>query len=253
MSLSKEFDGKVALVTGGSSGIGKATALAFALAGAKVVIASRRVDIGEQAVQEICTRGGDAIFIKTDVSQADEVRALVDKTVDIYGRLDCALNNAGGAAKMGSLINTSEEDFERDINTHLKGTWLCLKYEIPRMLEQKTGTIVNIASMAGVIGCINASAYSASKGGVIALSRAIATEYAKSGIRVNVISPGVIQTPLLDKLRKEAEEFSKGSPNVLAFSGIPRDISEAVLYLCSDRASFITGQNLIIDGGYTIQ
>lgn len=254
MSFSKEFDGKVALVTGGSTGIGKAAAFAFAQAGAKVVIASRSVEEGEKAVHEICARGGDAIFIKTDVSQAKEVEALVDKTIDIYGRLDCAFNNAGVVAQLCPLIDTSENDWEYLMNINLKGVWLCMKYQIKQMLKQGSGAITNMSSIAGLIGTKNNSIYSASKGGVIAMSKAAAIEYAKSGIRINVVSPGIIITSIFDKLSTEqADQFFTDYPHPIGRFGTPEEVGEAIMWLCSDRASFITGHNLIIDGGYTAQ
>ncbi|GGA09403.1 SDR family oxidoreductase [Okeania sp. KiyG1] len=253
MLFSKEFDGKVALVTGGSSGIGKAAALAFAQAGAKVVIASRGVEEGEQAVHEICARGSDAIFVKTDVSQAREVEALVNKTVDIYGRLDCAFNNAG-ISQIHPITDSSEEDWDCIININLKGTWLSMKYEIAQMLKQGSGAIVNNSSIAGVIGIPNLSIYSASKGGVIAMARAAAIEYAKSGIRINVVNPSFIRTPILNKFpTKQLNKFLEEHPHPIGRIGTPEEVGETAVWLCSDRASFITGENLIIDGGYTAQ
>ncbi|MGB3514131.1 MAG: SDR family oxidoreductase [Microcoleaceae cyanobacterium] len=253
MSFSKEFDGKVALVTGGSSGIGKATALAFAQAGAKVVIASRGVEEGEQAVHEICARGSDAIFVKTDVSQAKEVEALVNKTVDIYGRLDCAFNNAG-VTKMCSLIDSGEDDWDYIMNINLKGVWLCMKYEIAQMLKQGSGAIINTSSVAGAIGVVNFSVYSASKSGVIGMTKAAAVEYAKLGIRINAVSPGIIQSPILETFSTEQlNQFLEDHPHPIGRFGTPEEIGEVAMWLCSERASFVTGHNLIIDGGYTAQ
>lgn len=254
MLFSKEFNEKVVLVTGGSSGIGKATALMFAQEGAKVVIAGRRVAEGEQTVHEICEIGGDAIFLKTDVSQASEIEALVNKTVDIYGRLDCAFNNAG-VSKMCSLIDSSEEDWDYIINTNLKGIWLSLKYETAQMLKQGSGAIVNMASLAAVAGTANMSIYSASKGGVIALTTATAIEYAKSNIRINVVSPAVIKTPILEKILpgSQLDRFIADHPHPIGRLGTPDEVGEAVKWLCSDKASFITGQNIMIDGGYSAQ
>ncbi|MDY7005569.1 MAG: SDR family oxidoreductase [Cyanobacteriota bacterium] len=252
MLFSKEFNEKVVLVTGGSSGIGKATALIFAQEGAKVVVAGRRVAEGEQTVHEICEIGGDAIFVKTDVSKASEIEALVNKTVDIYGRLDCAFNNAG-VAKIASLINSSEEDWEYTLNINLKGTWLSMKYEIAEMLKHGRGAIVNMASVAGVTGIAHTSIYSASKGGIIALTKAIAIEYAKSGIRINVVSPATIHTLALNELlpANQLDKFIIDNPNPIGRLGTPYEVGEAVKWLCSDKASFITGHNLMIDGGYT--
>lgn len=251
MLFSREFDGKVALVTGGSSGIGKATALAFARAGANVVIASRRVTEGEQTVHEICERGGEAIFVKTDVSKASEVEGLMNRTIEFYGRLDYACNNAGTFV-MGRLFELSEEEWERTINANLKGIWLSLKYQIPIMLQQKGGVIVNMASMSAIIGNPGVSIYSASKGGVVALTQSAAIEYAASGIRINAISPGVISTPMVDDIPTPLLEDIQ-SKHPIGRLGKPEEIADAVVWLCSDKASFVTGHNMVIDGGYTAQ
>ena len=249
MLFSREFEGKVALVTGGSSGIGKATALAFARAGANVVIASRRVTEGEQTVHEICERGGDAIFVKTDVSKASEVEGLMNQTIEFYGRLDYACNNAGTFV-MGRLFELSEEEWDRTINANLKGIWLSLKYQIPIMLQQKGGVIVNMASMSAIIGNPGVSIYSASKGGVVALTQSAAIEYAASGIRINAISPGVISTPMVDDIPTPLLEDIQ-SKHPIGRLGKPEEIADAVVWLCSDKASFVTGHNMVIDGGYT--
>jgi len=251
MLFSREFDGKVALVTGGSSGIGKATALAFARAGANVVIASRRVTEGEQTVHEICQRGGDAIFVKTDVSKASEVEGLMNQTIEFYGRLDYACNNAGTFV-MGRLFELSEEEWDRTINANLKGIWLSLKYQIPIMLQHKGGVIVNMASMSAIIGNPGVSIYSASKGGVVALTQSAAIEYAASGIRINAISPGVISTPMVDDIPTPLLEDIQ-SKHPIGRLGKPEEIADAVVWLCSDKASFVTGHNMVIDGGYTAQ
>ena len=251
MLFSREFDGKVALVTGGSSGIGKATALAFACAGANVVIASRRVTEGEQTVHEICERGGDAIFVKTDVSKASEVEGLMNQTIEFYGRLDYACNNAGTFV-MGRLFELSEEEWDRTINANLKGIWLSLKYQIPIMLQQRGGVIVNMASMSAIIGNPGVSIYSASKGGVVALTQSAAIEYAASGIRINAISPGVISTPMVDDIPPPLLGDIQ-SKHPIGRLGKPEEIADAVVWLCSDKASFVTGHNMVIDGGYTAQ
>lgn len=251
MLFSREFDGKVALVTGGSSGIGKATALAFARAGANVVIASRRVTEGEQTVHEICERGGDAIFVKTDISKASEVEGLMNQTIEFYGRLDYACNNAGTFV-MGQLFELSEEEWDRTINANLKGIWLSLKYQIPIMLQQKRGVIVNMASMSAIIGNPGVSIYSASKGGVVALTQSAAIEYAAFGIRINAISPGVISTPMVNDIPTPLLEDIQ-SKHPIGRLGKPEEIANAVVWLCSDKASFVTGHNMVIDGGYTAQ
>ncbi|WP_208344997.1 SDR family NAD(P)-dependent oxidoreductase, partial [Aetokthonos hydrillicola] len=194
-----QLDGKVALVTGASSGIGQATAIAFARSGAKVVLASRRVTKGENTACRIQEAGGEAIFVKTDISKDAEVKALVNKTMDVYGRLDFACNNAGVPA-CGKLTEMSEDEWDQVINVNLKGIWLSLKYEIPAILKQGGGAIINVASGAGVVGFAGYSCYCASKGGVIALTRAAAMEYAKTGIRINAVSPGAIDTEMLATL-----------------------------------------------------
>lgn len=244
--------GKVALVTGASSGIGRATALAFARAGAKVVAASRRIAEGEETVHRIQEAGGEAIFVKTDVSKAAEVEVLVNKTVNTFGHLDCAFNNAA-IAPCSPLIDMLEEDWSRVIDVNLKGTWLCLKYEIRAMLKQAgCGAIVNVASVGGVVGVAGYATYSATKGGVIALTRAAAIEYAKSSIRINVVSPGAIDTDLLATVPADIlAQIPKMHP--IGRIGKPEEVAEAVVWLCSDAASFVTGHNMMIDGGYTVQ
>ena len=230
MLFSREFEEKVALVTRGSSGIGKATALAFTGAGANVGIARRRVAEGEQTIHEICERGGDAIFVKTDVSKASEVEGLMNQTIEFYGRLDYACNNAGSFV-MGRLFELSEEEWDRTINANLKGIWLSLKYQIPIMLQQKGGVIVNMASMSAIIGNPGVSIYSASKGGVVALTQSAAIEYAASGIRINAISLGVISTPMVDDIPTPLLEDIQ-SKHPIGRLGKPEEIPDAVVWLC---------------------
>ncbi|MBX9259190.1 SDR family oxidoreductase [Desmonostoc muscorum CCALA 125] len=250
--MSGQLDGKVALVTGASSGIGRASAIAFARAGAKVVAASRRIPEGEATAHHIQEIGGEAIFIKTDVSKADDVEALIQKTVDIYGRLDCACNNAGFGGGAIPLTDMSEEDWDRLIDINLKGTWLCLKYQIRAMLKQGSGAIVNIASIAGVVGIPGLAGYSATKGGITALSKAAAMEYALAGIRINVISPGAIATDMLATLPADVLAQLRAM-HPIGRTGKPEEVADTVVWLCSDAASFITGHNMMVDGGYTTQ
>ena len=249
--MTPEFLGKVVLITGASSGIGKTTALAFAREGAKVVVTSRRITEGEETAHQICEGGGEAIFIQTDVSQAGEVEAMVNKTVKTYGRLDCAFNNAGVVA-VGALIELSEQEWDYTVNTNLKGVWLSLKYEIPQMLKQGSGAIVNMSSLSGMVGKAGSSIYSASKGGAIALTKAAAIEYAGSNIRINAISPAVVKTGMLSQIPPE-QLAQIEAEHPIGRAGQPEEVAEAVLWLCSDRASFVTGHNLVIDGGYTAQ
>ena len=247
--MSGRMDGKVVIVTGGSSGIGRATAIAFAREGAKVVIAARRVNEGEATVKQIVEAGGEAIFVQTDVTQAKEVQALVDRTLEKYGRLDAAFNNAG-SGKGIRLIDLTEDEWEQEITVNLKSVWLCLKYQIPAMLQSGKGAIVNISSQGAILGVPNYTAYGAAKGGAAALTRAAAAEYAAEGIRINAVSPGAVETELwANAPAGMLEQVAAGIP--MQRVGQPQDIAETVVWLCSDAAGFITGQNIAIDGGYT--
>lgn len=244
--------GKVGLVTGGTSGIGRETAVLFASAGAKVVIAGRREKEGEETIELVRAAGSDGLFVKTDVSKAPEVEALVRRTVEKFGRLDVAFNNAGIEGVWVPIARQSEEDWDRTIDINLKGIWLCLKYEIRQMLMQGGGgAIVNMASVTGLIGSAGAAAYSASKHGVIGLTKSAALETAQSGIRVNAVCPGVVETPMGDRLfsAPQVHKFVMGCHPIGRF-GKPTEIAEAVLWMCSDSASFMTGQSLILDGGF---
>jgi NAD(P)-dependent dehydrogenase (short-subunit alcohol dehydrogenase family) len=250
----KEFEGKVALVTGGGSGIGRATALAFAREGAQVVIGNRNVQRGEETVSMIRHASGAASFRRTDVSVAAEVEAVVDYAMTTYGRLDLAFNNAGieGDVKP-TLVDQTEANFDAVMNINVKGVWLSMKYEIPRMLEQGGGAIVNCSSVAGVIGFPGIGIYVASKHAVIGLTKTAALEYSAQGIRINAVSPAVIDTEMVDRL---AEGMAMKKDDLTTFHPIGRigrveEVAEAVLWLCSRRASFVTGHSLIVDGGFT--
>ena len=249
------LEGKVSLVTGGSSGIGRSTALAFATEGTRVVVADIAVDGGRETVRMIEYNGGQAIFVKTDVTRADEVEKMVDKAIETYGQLDFAFNNAGIDGDVASVTRYTEENWDRVININLKGVWLCMKYEIPQMLKQGGGAIVNTSSTAGLIGIGSNPAYVASKHGVVGLTKAAALRYAKRGIRVNAICPGAIYTPLVKKLiatYPDMEQVVIGmSP--MGRLGTPEEVAQAVIWLCSDAASFITGNPLSIDGGLVAQ
>jgi NAD(P)-dependent dehydrogenase (short-subunit alcohol dehydrogenase family) len=244
--------GKVAIVTGGTSGIGRDTAVLFAKAGAKVVVAGRREAEGKETIDLIRAAGGDGLLVKTDVSRAADVRALVQKTVEKFGRLDVAFNNAGIEGSWSPIAEQSEEDWDSTIDINLKGVWLCLKYEIQQMLKQGGGgVIVNMASVAGFIGSAGAATYCASKHGVMALTKSAALETARSGIRVNVVCPAVIETPMGERLwgAPEAKKFALGLHPIGRF-GKPEEIADAVMWMCSDGASFMTGQSLVLDGGF---
>lgn len=243
------FDGKVAIVTGGSSGIGRAAAIAFGKAGAKVVVAARREAEGEETVHLIKETGSEALFVKTDVTKAADVEALVNKATETYGRLDYAFNNAG-SGKPGSIVDLAEADWDYEININLKSIWLCMKYEIPAMQKSGGGAIVNTSSQGALLGVANYGAYGAAKAGVIALTRAAAAEYSSERIRVNAVSPGAVKTDLWAEAPPEMiDQVAAGIP--LKRIGAPEDIAEAVIWLCADAASFVTGQNLVIDGGFT--
>lgn len=244
--------GKVALVTGAASGIGRAAALTFAARGARVLLADRDAEAGDAAVGEIEARGGEAAFVQVDVSSDAEVTVLLTRTVEIFGRLDYAFNNAGVEGASAPTAECTEENWDRVLSINLKGVWLCMKHEIPRMLQQGGGAIVNCSSVAGLVGFANSPAYVASKHGIIGLTRTAALEYATRGIRVNALCPGVIQTPMIDR-------FTRGDPQArqaleamepMGRLGTPEEIAEAAVWLCSDAASFVTGQALAVDGGF---
>jgi NAD(P)-dependent dehydrogenase (short-subunit alcohol dehydrogenase family) len=248
------FDGKAALVTGGSSGIGQVAAIAFAREGANVVLTyhSNRAG-GDETVRLIEEHDGHAISLQTDVGKASDVKALVDATVKTFGRLDIAFNNAGlGVGK--PIHETTEEEWDRVMNTNLKGVWLCMKYEIPVMIKQGEGVIVNNASIAGVSFIHGRPVYRASKHGVVSLTKSAATAYRKQGIRVNVVCPGNIKTPVWEKAiqNRVISQERVDTIEQAGFMGKPADIAEAVVWLCSSTNSFITGHALVIDGGITI-
>lgn len=247
--------GKVAIITGAGSGIGRASALAFAREGAKVVVADMVIEGGEETVSLIKQSGGEALFVKTDVSKATEVEALVQRAVAAYGRLDCAYNNAGIEGAGATTAEYPEEMWDRVLAINLTGVWLCLKYEIAQMLKQGGGAIVNTASTAGLVGYPRGSAYVASKHGVVGLTKTAALEYAKAGIRVNAVCPGAIDTPMMGRITdhrpQRAARMAAAEP--VGRMGNPTEIAEAVVWLCSDAASFVTGHAMAVDGGMTAQ
>ena len=248
-------EGKIALITGGAAGIGRATALTFAREGAKVVVADVMVDGAKETVKLIKDAGGDAAFVRADVSQAAEVEALVNQTIETYGRLDCAHNNAGVEGDMAPTHEYQEGEFNRVLRINLKGVWLCLKYEIPQMLKQGSGSIVNTSSVAGLIGFPTMPAYVASKHAVAGLTKTAALEYAKSGIRVNAVSPGSINTGMVDRMVEGKEGMREMilSLEPVGRQGTAQEVAESVVWLCSDAASFVTGHVMAIDGGWAAQ
>ena len=249
----KEFEGKVALVTGGGTGIGRATALAFAREGAQVVIGNRNVQRGEETASMISKAGGTASFRRTDVLVAAEIEQLVDHAVKTYGGLDFAFNNAGVEGDIAALADQTEANFDAIMDTNVKGVWLSMKYEIPRMLQRGGGAIVNCSSVAGVIGFPNVAIYIASKHAVIGLTKTAALEYSAQGIRVNAVNPAVIDTEMVDRL---AAGLSVKKDELIPLHPIGRlgrveEVAEAVVWLCSAKSSFVTGHSLFVDGGFT--
>lgn len=244
---------KVVLVTGGGSGIGRAIGMAFATQGAYVVVADVAIENGNETVRLIKHKGGEALFVRCDVSKTRDVQRMVQKTVETFGHLDYAVNNAGIPGMHKSIVDYPEDIWNRVLDINLTGVWLCMKYEIPQMLKQEGGAIVNIASIAGLAAHTGAAPYIASKHGVIGLTKAAALEYAKEGIRINAICPGITDTPLIENARSEVPEEVKkvfsGETTPMARIALPEEIAGAAIWLCSNAASFVTGHALVIDGG----
>lgn len=251
--------GRIALVTGAAAGIGRATALKFAAEGAKVVVSDVVVPGGEETVAMIRANGGEALFVGADVSKTADVTALIAGTVAAYGRLDCACNNAGIEGVIAPFTEQTEENFDRIIAVNLKGTFLCLQAEIAQMLTQGGGAIVNLSSVAGLIGFPGLSAYVASKHGVNGLTKNAALEYAKQGIRVNSVCPAGIDTRMLDSLAEQATGGTMTSRQMMdglhpmGRIGTPDEVADLIVWLCSDKASFMTGAHVPVDGGFVAQ
>ena len=249
------LENKVALVTGAGSGIGRASSLILAREGAKMVVSDIDASGAEETLSLIKERGGDGVFVHADVSKSNDVQELISRAVSTYGRLDCAYNNAGIEGYMsGRLHEYPEETWDRLVDINIKGVWLCLKYEIPQMLEQGGGAIVNTASVAGLVGSRLLSAYVASKHAVVGLTKAAALEYAQDGIRVNAVCPGIIDTPMMDRLiagRETDEDMHTRQP--IGRRGTPAEVAETVAWLCTDAASLVTGIAMAVDGGLTAE
>jgi NAD(P)-dependent dehydrogenase (short-subunit alcohol dehydrogenase family) len=246
---------KVALVTGGTSGIGRATAIAYAQQQAKVVVVGRRIDEGEETVRLIKEAGGEAIFVQADVTKEADVKATVDKAVGVFGRLDIAFNNAGTVGENPSLIEQTEAEYDRIMNVNVKGVWLSMKYEIAQMLKQGSGSIINTASANGVVALPSVPLYTASKHAVVGLTKAAALQYAKAGIRINVVAPAAIETDMFEAAtggQDEAKAYITGL-HPIGRVGTPVEVANAVLFLSSDLASFVTGETLMVDGGFVAQ
>ena len=249
--MEKVFEGKVAIVTGGSYGIGKATAVAFAKRGAAVVIADWIKD--DAVIKAIKDAGSRAVFVRCDVSKPVEVAAMISQALDAFGKIDFAVNNAGIEGETSSTHECTEENWNKTIDINLKGVWLCMKHEIPLMLKHGKGTIVNIASVAGLDGFPGLPAYVVSKHGIVGLTKTAALEYARQGIRINAVCPGVIQTAMVDRTTGKDKTVEKQYEDMepVGRMGQPEEVAEAIIWLCSDASSFVTGQAIAVDGGWT--
>jgi len=249
------LDGKVGLVTGGGMGIGRAICEAFAREGASVVVADFNEAAGQETVSAINESGGKALFVKADVSNEEQVKAAVAAAIERFGRLDIACNSAAVSRGSGPIHQFEKGVFDATLELCLTNTWLCMKYEIEAMLAGGGGSIVNISSNASLRGQANNTAYAAAKGGVNILTKSSASEYGAQGIRINAVSPGVIRTPGIEKYFSEQPKMAEGLKRAAAMNrlGEPEEIAEAVVFLCSERASFITGQLLSVDGGGAVK
>lgn len=247
------FAGKVVLVTGAASGIGRATALAFGRAGASVVIADTSVDGGHATAAMIVEAGGKALYVNANVTRAAEVEALVEKAVNYYGRIDCAVNNAAIEEPRQSLADGEEAQFDHIMGVNVKGVWLCMKYQLRQMMEQGGGAIVNMASSAGLAGLPAHAIYAASKHAVVGMTKSAAADYARSSIRINSVCPGAVRTPMLARALEREPKFEKKlkAAHPMGRFAEPAEVANAVLWLCSEQSSFVTGHQLAVDGGLT--
>ena len=252
--MAGKLDGKVSIVTGGSSGIGRGTALLFAEEGSKVVVADVNVEGGEETVSLIGGSGGDAIFVPTDVSRSSQVRNMVDRTVDRYGKLDLLINVAGRQVETPPLVDVTEEEWDLVIDINVKGVFLACKYSIPHMLEQGGGAIVNVASSVVLRGASFSFPYAISKAGVVQLTKTTSNEYASQGIRSNCVVPGLIDTPGSQAVEGAAGTFDEIVSCIpLGRAGQPEDVARLILYLASDDSDFVSGSAYVIDGGVDVR
>jgi len=252
-SMMFSFKDRVAFVSGGASGIGKDACFSFAKAGAKVAVIDQQKEEGEGVAGAIQKEGGEAIFLRVDVSKPEELDQAVESIVKRWGRLDFAFNNAGIEGTPSPTVDCSFENWQRTLAVNLSGTWYAMRAQIPVMLRQGSGVIVNCSSVAGLVGIEGMPAYVASKHGVVGLTKTAALEYASKGIRINVICPGAIKNPMLDRFMGSSDEASEAikSNEPIGRIGEPREISQTLLWLCSEGASYVIGQSITVDGGWT--
>ncbi|AJW96109.1 SDR family oxidoreductase [Burkholderia gladioli] len=257
MAQYAELNGKVTLITGAGSGIGRTTAIAFAAQGARVVVSDINPNAGEETVKLIREADGKAIFVKTDVSKEGEVQSLIDQAVTTFGRLDIAFNNAGLTQNSALLAEQPSGTYDEIFDVTVRGVWLSMRAEIAQMLKQGGGAIVNMGSMSAVVGIPGLTTYSGSKHAVLGLTRGAALDYAKQGIRINAVGPGTINTPMIDRFVELAGSDSVMEPiraaHPIGRTGKPEEVAEAVLWLASDASSFVVGHILMVDGGYSVQ
>ena len=250
-----EFQGKVAIVTGGTSGIGRAAAVAYAREGARVVVAGRRAAEGEETVHLVRTQGGEALFVSTDVAQEAQVKNLIGRTLEQFGRLDFAFNNAGIDQQPTPLLEQTVETYDQVMDINVKGVWLSMRYEIPAMLKSGGGAIVNTSSALGLIAFPGVEVYVASKHAVIGLTKSAAVEFGKQGIRINAVLPAAIETDMYRRFVGEKAEAiaAMAAMHPIGRIGTPEEIADAVIWLCSSKSSFVIGHSLLVDGGFTAQ
>jgi NAD(P)-dependent dehydrogenase (short-subunit alcohol dehydrogenase family) len=252
--MMKQFEGKVAIVTGGTSGIGRATAIAYAREGAKVAVTGRREEKGAETIELIKDADGEGLFIQTDVRDEEQVKTMVEKTVETFGRLDFAFNNAGveqGATKLSEML---EKYYYKVFDTNVKGVWLSMKYQIPEMLKVGGGSIINCSSVTGTLAMPHIPLYVASKHAVIGLTKGFALDYARKNIRINAVAPAAIDTDMIGRYAVDDEKRKFiNSIHPIGRIGKPEEIADAVIWLSSEKSSFVTGQTILLDGGYTLQ
>jgi NAD(P)-dependent dehydrogenase (short-subunit alcohol dehydrogenase family) len=250
-----EFQGKVALVTGGTSGIGRAAAIAYAREGAKVVVAGRRAAEGEETVKLVRAQGGEALFVSTDVAQEAQVKNLIGRTLEQFGRLDFAFNNAGIDQQPTPLLEQTVETYDQVMDINVKGVWLSMRHEIPAMLKSGGGAIVNTSSALGVIAFPGVEVYAASKHAVIGLTKSAAVEFGKQGIRINAVLPAAIETDMYRRFvgEKAEAQAAMAAMHPIGRIGTSEEIADAVIWLCSSKSSFVIGHSLLVDGGFTAQ